>query len=490
MSESHAQPEQLNTPDQIGSVMGASLQAARPRPRDILRGLSRVRRTAALYGKDHPVIGRLIADLLPIVAELLANRASLAIFIHEETFFVDNTMLLEESVQLFPLLADLKKRKILQVELRSGLEADELRDFVDVLNMPAADLDHLGGAARYLGQHSVHHIGVGEIQPGMVLPQARPRIDPTDAYRAGLHVMDEMYFQASRDVTLDLHKADLIVNSLIELLTKDKIGLMGAATIKKYDEDTAHHSVNVCILSLLMGSRLQFDPTLTSALGLAALLHDIGKVRIPLDVLRKTGEFTHADREIMKRHTVHGAQLLRNLPGKARLGMIVAFEHHANYDLSGYPDIVTKEHPHILSRLVQIVDAFDAATSSRRIYRRPLAPDDAMRFILEGAGTIFDPELARVFLSTMGAYPVGTVVRLNTGELAVVKLPAERDTRQPTVRVFADSDATPLEPYDVVLEDDDERRIVETLDPLEVGVDVAHVLHDTDGAEVHAEPLV
>ena len=113
-----------------------------------------------------------------------------------------------------------------------------------------------------------------------------------------------------------------------------------------------------------------------------------------------------------------------------------------------------------------------------------------MRFILEGAGTIFDPELARVFLSTMGAYPVGTVVRLNTGELAVVKLPAERDTRQPTVRVFADSDATPLEPYDVVLEDDEERRIVETLDPLEVGVDVPHVLHDTDGTEVHAEPLV
>jgi HD-GYP domain-containing protein (c-di-GMP phosphodiesterase class II) len=131
-------------------------------------------------------------------------------------------------------------------------------------------------------------------------------------------------------------------------------------------------------------------------LGHAGLLPDIGKIRIPRDLLARPGKLSQAEEEIVRRHTVYGARILRELPGLLRLAMVVAFEHHANYNLSGYPQITVKEVPHLLSRIVQVADIFDATTSSRRAYRRPKRLGEALKVILDGAGTIFDPVLAKL----------------------------------------------------------------------------------------------
>jgi len=448
------------------------LRPARLRPGAVLRGLSRVWRTTALYGRDHPVVERQVNDLLQILARLFADRPSLMIFVHEETFFVDNTMLLEESVQLSPLLIRLKKRNILSMTISIGLEPRELRSMVALLSMPEDEVQRRGGALAYLAQHDVRHIVVGSGQPTQVLPRAGFQADPRDAYRAGLRVIDELYFQASKDSALHLHKARIVVNSLIDIFAEHKIGLMGAATIKSYDQDTSHHSVNLCILSLFMASRLQLDRTLTSTLGLAALLHDIGKVRVPLEILNKAGKLTDEEWRIMQRHTVYGAQLLHHLAGHPRLAMVVAFEHHANYDLSGYPSITTKERPHLLARIVQIIDSYDAATSARRIYRRPMAPDEIMRFILKGAGTIYDPVLAKAFVHELGVYPVGTLVVLDDGTLAVVRRPGERDAARPVAGVIDPREKTPSILYELNLEERHERHIVRSVDPIDLGMDV------------------
>jgi HD-GYP domain-containing protein (c-di-GMP phosphodiesterase class II) len=212
---------------------------------------------------------------------------------------------------------------------------------------------------------------------------------------------------------------------------------------------------------------------LTSTLGLAALLHDIGKVRVPLEILTKPGKLTADEHEIMRRHPVYGAHLLRNLAGQNKLAMVVAFEHHANYDLSGYPQITTKNHPHLLARIVQVADAFDAATTSRRAYRKPATPEYAMSMVLGGAGTVFDPVVPAVLVRVLGVYPVGTVVELNTGDLGVVRRPGARDVTRPTVGVVRTGDGESDAPYEINLEDDGAPCIVRSRDPVDVGVDVA-----------------
>ncbi len=458
------------------AVTADPIPLAKRRPAEVLRAFSRIRRTAALYGRQHPVIERLVGDTFHLISTLLADHHPIAIFIHEETFFVDNTILLEDSLQLASLLAEFRRRDILSLEIRRDLERDELWRFTDMLNMPATGLQQHGGVAGYLAEHGVRHIVVGSVQANPLLPHAGVQVEPGDAYRAGLRVMDELYSQATSDSGLNLHKARVIVNSLIDILTKDRLSLMRAALIKNYDADTAHHSVNVGILALFMASRLEFDRDLTATLGLAALLHDIGKVRIPLEILTKAGRLTDAERKIMQQHPVYGAQMLRSLAGLSRLAMVVAFEHHANHDLSGYPRITTKTRPHLLARLVQIVDVFDAATTSRRAYRRAQAPDDAMRSILAGTGTLYDPALTRIFTQEMGVYPVGTLVQLDGGALAVVRQPGQRDPTRPLISVIDPHTSPPAILFDLSLEEHQDRHIVRSVDASEAGVDVAAVV--------------
>jgi putative nucleotidyltransferase with HDIG domain len=285
--------------------------------------------------------------------------------------------------------------------------------------------------------------------------------------------MEELNYQGSRTLPLALHKARLIVTSLIDIVARDRVALMGVAALRSHDEETCHHSVNVGILSLLLGAQVGLDRAMLSTLGLAALLHDIGKVRIPRDVLTKPGRLTADEQRIVRRHTVLGAHLLRNLSGQARLAMLAAFEHHANYDLSGYPAITTKRVPHLLSRIIQITDYFDAITSARRPYRRALLPSEAIREIARGIGTTYDPVMARAFIRAMGLYPVGSVVELDSGVLGAVVRPGGQDIARPTVRVVRNQRWETIPPYHVELESERDAHILRALDPTDVGFSAA-----------------
>jgi HD-GYP domain-containing protein (c-di-GMP phosphodiesterase class II) len=155
--------------------------------------------------------------------------------------------------------------------------------------------------------------------------------------------------------------------------------------------------VNVCIMSLLLASQLKMTREQLVVVGLAGLLHDIGKVRVPHAIISKPAKLTPDEMEIVKRHTIYGAHILRDVPDISRLAMVVAFEHHAGFNLSGYPRIAAKKMPNLITRIVFVADCFDAMTSTRRLYRDPKRIDQALKEILDGAGTAFDPLLAKLF---------------------------------------------------------------------------------------------
>jgi putative nucleotidyltransferase with HDIG domain len=440
-------------------------------PGDVIRGLSRIIRTSALYGVDHPVTVQTLGDVHELVTALLVERSALRLVLHEGMFFLDDVLLLEESLQLYSLLMEMRAREMLVVEFRHGVEAWEIGRLAELMNLGSGAVLKTGAAAL-LAEHGVREIVVGGTvtAPGRGAPV---RFDSRNAYRAALRAVGELNYQGSRDLPLALHKGRLIVASFIDIITRDQVALMGMTALRNHDEETCHHSVNVGILSLLIGFQLGLDRSLLSTLGLAALLHDIGKVRIPREVLTKPGRLTPEEQQIVHRHAVLGAHLLRNLSGQARLAILAAFEHHANYDLSGYPAITTKRVPHLISRIVQIADYFDAMTSARRPYRRALLPSEAIRDIGRGIGTIYDPVLARVFIHVMGLYPVGSVVELDTGVLGVVVRPGERDASRPVVRVLRDHLWETVPPYQVALETQPERRVLRVLDPDDVGISEA-----------------
>jgi len=423
------------------STAGTPKRAKTGGPGEFLRVLSRARKNTALYGAEHPFILETFTILHEILQKMLTNRLYIRILIHEDTFFLDDTVLLEDSLQLQPLLKAFDDREIGAIQIDAGVEPQELSHLIDVLNLDPRELLRLGGPEAVLEERSAPHIKLGalsstemsmgsagagleggglDVGAGLDAQAGREekgsksighkKIDPNDAYRAALRVRDELSYQASTNEGLSLQKADVIVKSFIDIIAEDSTAFPGIVIMKTHDEDTYHHSVIVCILSLLIGSRLKLSRELLSILGLAALLHDIGKVRIPQAVLTKPGKLTPEELDTIRHHTVYGAHALRDLPGLARLGMVVAFEHHANYNLSGYPRIAMKQTPHLLTRIVQVADVYDAMTSTRRAYRRALLHEEALKVISNGAGTLYDPVVVKTFLQVQA-----DLSRINSG---------------------------------------------------------------------------
>lgn len=199
--------------------------------------------------------------------------------------------------------------------------------------------------------------------------------------------------------------------------------LQAVELIRKHDEYTYLHSLNVTRLSIMLGRRLELDEEMLQDLGWSALLHDIGKLHVPLNVLNKLKKFSPEELSVMQSHPVEGlaafAQTHEVTINRLKR-LAAAFEHHQRYDLKGYPSVRQKLDLHPFSRIIAVADSFDAMTTDR-IYQRRMLPDVALKIMSQGFGSIFDPLVLQVFITCMGAYPVGSLVRLSDDRMAVVE---------------------------------------------------------------------
>jgi putative nucleotidyltransferase with HDIG domain len=234
--------------------------------------------------------------------------------------------------------------------------------------------------------------------------------------------------------------------------------------------------VNVSILTMGQARGLGIDGPLLREFGLAALMHDIGKVKTPIEILNKPDKLTTAEFTIMKRHTVDGAEILRMTPEVPTLAPVVAFEHHLRMDGSGYPDAAKRVTLNIGTMLCSIADVYDAMRS-QRAYQQAFPTDRILEVLKRSDGTQFDQHLVRRFVQLVGIYPAGNLVRLNTGDVAVVRTINAPDPYRPAVRVLINAEGKRLElPYEVNLWEHSEDpalpgSIVAPLDPADYGLD-------------------
>jgi putative nucleotidyltransferase with HDIG domain len=258
-------------------------------------------------------------------------------------------------------------------------------------------------------------------------------------------------------------------------VSQNRTALLALTTLKNYDNYTFTHMVNVSILTMGQARGLGIEGPLLREFGLAALLHDIGKVRTPKEVLNKPDKLTDAEFVVMKRHVVDGAEILRQTPDIPALAPVVAFEHHLRLDGSGYP-AVTRTTLNVGTMLCSIADVYDAMRS-QRAYQQAFPTDRILAVLKRNDGSQFDPHLVRRFAQLVGIYPAGNLVRLNTGEIAVVLKVYAPDPRQPQVRVLFDKNRKRLDlAYDVNLwekggDPDGPSSVVAPVDPAEFDID-------------------
>jgi len=284
---------------------------------------------------------------------------------------------------------------------------------------------------------------------------------------------------------IDLRKAKRAVQGIVDLILNEEFSLFGLTAIKNHDEYTFQHCVNVSILSIALGQRLGLSKKLLGELGVAAILHDLGKATIPPWVLNKPGKLSAEEWAMMTDHPVQGVKMLAKMKGLNELSlraMVVAFEHHLNYDGSGYPKIGQSLKQTLFGRIVAIADCFDAMTAHRAYRKSPFTPYEALHQMLAQNREKFDPLLIKAFINTVGMYPAGTVVLLDTNEIAVVATHNARDIFRPKVKLVADKDRKKVEGTLVDLSLKDEKTgdyvatIVSALNPDEYEINVAEAL--------------
>ena len=303
-------------------------------PEDLVRRLAAGLRAAELYAPQHPLVQRSIAALAVACTEHLADGASLVVGFIGDDVVVNDTRLGKGSASLTGFVRGLRDREIEKITFHRGVTAEEIQSFLSELadrRSRVALPDRLASARRegvVIGKLSVEDTP----QDAMGIEAARR------VYGTAVASAESLWLQAKAGDKPDPENARKIIDSLANIVTQDRTSLMALTALKKYDNYTFTHMVNVAALAMAQARALNLEGPLLREFGFAALMHDIGKVNTPLDVLNKPGKLTEAEFKVMKQHVIDGAHILRRTPEMPALAPIVAFEHHLKQDLSGYPE--------------------------------------------------------------------------------------------------------------------------------------------------------
>lgn len=242
--------------------------------------------------------------------------------------------------------------------------------------------------------------------------------------------------------TIDMEDAREAVSQVVDSVLRNKDALAWLSKIKNKDEYTAEHSLNVCILSATFARHLGHDEIEIQHVALCGLLHDVGKSKIPDEILNKEGRFTDEEFDIMRQHTTFGRDLLLALPKTDHVAIDVAHSHHERLDGSGYPRGLNASQIPYYAKLVSLVDCYDAITSSR-CYDGARSSIEALDIIYKNQGVQFDKELALEFIKCIGIYPAGALVEFSNGEVGIVLSVDPESKLRPRVLLVRDSDKNP-----------------------------------------------
>jgi putative nucleotidyltransferase with HDIG domain len=442
------------------------------RAEEIVRRLAAAMRGAELYAPNHPLVLRSVDTLATGALQALQASPSVVVGFIGDEVVVNSVRLPRGSAALVGFARDLREREIEKITFTRGLTRDDVRGLMTTL----ADRKSPLPIADRLNNQGVHNIALGKVvieeppddQAGIA---AARRV-----YGTAVQTAENLWNAAKAGDQPDPGAARKIIDSLARLVSQDRTSLVALTAVKKYDNYTFTHMVNVAALSMAQARSLNIEGPLLREFGFAALMHDIGKVNTPLDVLNKPDKLSKEEFDIMKRHVVDGAHILRRTPEMPALAPVVAFEHHLKQDLSGYPEGIGSRKLNLCTMIVSIADVFDALRSNR-IYRQGLATARIKAIMSEQDNPAFNRVLLKRFVNLMGLFPVGNLVRLNTDELAIVMAEQPNDPFRPQVKVITNRKGEKLEQPELVntwerdSRGDQSRAVVEAVDPDSVEID-------------------
>ena len=315
------------------------------------------------------------------------------------------------------------------------------------------------------------------------LTEELPRVRQTYEHSAGaVHYFVD---SVSSGRQMDIKLVRRVVNEVLDSVFRNQDAFLALLKVKVYEKYDFAHPLLVTVLSVSFGRYLGMSWEQLEGLGMGAMLQDIGKTRIPREIIEKPERLTPEEFKIAKSHTGHSLDLLREHDHIPREALSMAYYHHERYDGSGYPKGISSGQLHPYHIIAGISDVFDALTADR-VYQTGCLPHEALGLLFRMGGRRFPKNWVERFVHCLGIYPTGSVVELSTGELAVVTAVNHGQLLRPRVRLVTDSQGRPLarlRSIDLAHQGHFQRTIKRALDPRAYNIDPARYVMSSDGSD-------
>jgi putative nucleotidyltransferase with HDIG domain len=462
---------------------------------EFIARFSRLLKGTVLYDRKNVIIDRLTQECLQVINSIVLSEGNLFIKIVRDNFFFNNVRIQVKADKYSMFKAfwqEMRKRWIGEVEFSTEVNSEHLKDLVYLLSgLEENNESNYLYVKKQLEYRNIDSIYVGKLEffkdEDIYIDSEDQKKYSKDVYFKSIGLVKEVIDSINQQKALNVRKAKRLMQNAVNAIMQDDSTLLGLANIKNYDEYTFNHSVNVAIYAIALGQRIGIPKKHLSHLGMAGLFHDLGKTRIPKEILNKTGKLSPEEWSTMRSHPVVGTELIMRMKewGELSTRMIEgAFEHHLRYDLTGYPKLTRKRRITLFGRIIAIADFYDALVRPRVYNRFPYVSEKILGIMLERSGKDFDPAVVKVFINMIGIFPLGTLVLLNTNEMGLVTQIQEDSELidRPKVCLLYYSDGEYRKGKVVDLKEMDEatrnfkRTIVKTLDPNEYNINVAEFL--------------
>lgn len=421
----------------------------------LLVRLSATLRTARTYDIQNQAFQRQLLDLATLVERALEHEEELALAVVADYFYINGVRIKAQAALLavyHGLVNEFERRSLGGLRILQGVTPAEFERFIQLF-LAAEDpaiAERMVEAATEASIHNIVPLPAMELDEDDVSRSLDDKAAPQNErgrakrvfWRAVLGTR-KIVMRAKTTGRPDLRYAKRLVQPVVDSVMRHEYSIVGLTALRDHDEYTYAHCVNVSVLSVGMGQVLGLPRQTLADLGVAALVHDIGKLAVPADVLRKPAALDAEEWAMIRRHPLEGAKMITRMAGLTTLmldSMRVCFEHHMNFDRTGYPDVDAEWGQATLSRIVAVADCFDAITAHRVYHRRPRSAFEGLQYLFGPARVMFDPAVLFALARTVGLYPPGTVMVTESGHLVLSLSPNPHDLRRPNCRVLARPD--------------------------------------------------
>ena len=439
-------------------------------PLPFIKGLASLRKLTGMYPAGHPAIMQKLGELDGAVQRHLQQSDVLRVDVIHGDAHLDGLSFRHDSDANARIIKELSDLGIDSIHISRGITPEDLLKLSGFL-WELKDGNGSGTMASQLAARGIAHVSLARLVPLDTRWRAEQWAEaPKDvydpAYAESLDLMQLTFEQVQEGRELKIDTIRHIVELLIQKVAGSSAALAQILAVKLYENLTYCHSVNVATLSLLIAKQVGFDDHSTAAVGEAALLHDIGKTRIPLELIRKPGALDKRERALMEAHTTFGAEILVEVDGLRPLTPTVALEHHRGVRGSGYPEL-GENVPHFMSQLVAVADIYEAITGART-YQDPGQPEQACLVLARLAGGKLNSAFVKAFVAAVTFFPVGSVVRTSRDETGVVIATNPSEPLHPMIALVASDFGRLPGDVDTAARDSSggyARHIVETIKP-------------------------